>query len=69
MTPNGFGETVGDVEAEAIVNTMHHSLAEVEVKVQASAYTLADMLAKKKTETLSEKLQDVNARTLDEIRH
>ena len=57
------------MEAEAIVNTMHQSLAEVEVKVLASAYTLADMLAKKKTETLSEKLQDANARTLDEIRH
>ena len=40
-----FGETVGDVEVEALLNTLHHSLAEVETKPLVSGVTLTEMLA------------------------
>ena len=41
-----FGETVGDVEVEALLNTLHHSLAEVDTKLLVSGVTLTEMLAK-----------------------
>ena len=66
MRPTTFCKTVGDVETEAHVNTMHHSLAEVEaerrgdtlrdVEVEASADTLADMLPEEKRENVGETL-------------
>ena len=42
-----FGETVGAVEVEALLNTPHHILAEVETKLLlVSGVTLTEMLAK-----------------------
>ena len=46
MTLISFGETVGDVEVEPLVNTLHHSLAEVETKPLVSGVRLREMLAK-----------------------
>ena len=43
-----FGETVGDVEVEALLNTLHHSLAEEQAKPLVSVVTLTEMLAKNK---------------------
>ena len=43
---NSFRETVSDVEVEALLNTPHHSLAEVETKPLVSGVTLPEMLAK-----------------------
>ena len=41
-----FGETVGDVKVEALLNTLHHSLADVEAKPLISGVTLTEMLPK-----------------------
>ena len=41
-----FGETLGDVKVEALLNTLHHSLADVEAKPLVSGVTLTEMLAK-----------------------
>ena len=41
-----FGETVGDVKVEALLNTLHHSLADVEVEPLVSGVTLTKMLPK-----------------------
>ena len=41
-----FGETVGDVKVEALLNTLHHSLADVEAKPLVSGVTLTEMLPK-----------------------
>ena len=41
-----FGETVGDVEVEALLNMLHHSLAEVKAKPLVSGVTTTEMLAK-----------------------
>ena len=41
-----FGETVGDVKVEALLNTLHHSLADVEDKPLVSGVTLTEMLPK-----------------------
>ena len=41
-----FGETVGDVEVEALLNTPHQSLAEVKTKLLVSGVTLTEMLPK-----------------------
>ena len=41
-----FGETVHDVKVQAVLNTLHHSLAEVEAKPLVSGVTLTEMLAK-----------------------
>ena len=41
-----FGKTVGDVKVKALLNTPHHSLAEVETKPLVSGVTLTEMLAK-----------------------
>ena len=48
MRPISFGETVGDVENEALLNTLHHSLAEVEAKPLVSGVTLTEMLVNKR---------------------
>ena len=71
-----FGETVGDVEVEALLNTLHHSLAEVETKPLVSGVTLTEMLAKNRGETLNnlpgewkaEALLDALAGTLGHIK-
>ena len=41
-----LGETVGDVEVEALLITLQNSLAEVEAKPLVSGVTLTEMLAK-----------------------
>ena len=41
-----FGETVGDVKVEALLNTPHHSLADVEAELLVSGVTLTEMLPK-----------------------
>ena len=41
-----FGGTVGDVKVEALLNTLHHSLAEVVAKPLVTGVTLTEMLAK-----------------------
>ena len=41
-----FGETVGDVQVEALLNTLHHSLADVKAKALVSGVTLTEILAK-----------------------
>ena len=43
-----FGETVGDVNVEALFNTLHHSLEDVEAKPLVSGVTLTEMLPKKR---------------------
>ena len=46
LTLISFGETVGDVKVEALVNTLHHSFADVEAKALVSGVTLTEMLPK-----------------------
>lgn len=41
-----FSETVDVLEVEALSNTLHHSLAEVEAKPLFSGVTLTEMVAK-----------------------
>ena len=41
-----FSGKVGDVKVQALLNTLHHSLAEVEAKPLVSGVTLTEMLAK-----------------------
>ena len=50
LRPISFGETVGDVvgDVEALLFTLHQSVAEVDVKPLVSGVTLTEMLAKKK---------------------
>ena len=48
MTLISFDETVGDVEVKALLNTLHHSLAEEQGKPLVSVVTLTEMLAKNK---------------------
>ena len=64
MWPNSVGETVGDVEVKALVNTMHQRFTEVEdetpgdtlrdVEPEALAATLADRVAEVKAEKVDE---------------
>ena len=37
---------MGDVKVQALLNTLHHSLVEVEAKPLVSGVTLTEMLAK-----------------------
>ena len=46
LTLISFGETVGDVKVEALLNTLHHSLADVEAKPLVSGVTLTEILPK-----------------------
>ena len=46
MTLISFGVTVGDVEVKALLNTLHHSLADVKAKPLVSGVTLTEMPAK-----------------------
>ena len=48
LTLISFGETVGDVKVEALLNTLHHSLADVEAKPLVSGVMLTEMLPKNK---------------------
>ena len=50
LRPISFGETVGDVvgDVQALLFTLHQSVAEVDVKPLVSGVTLTEMLAKKK---------------------
>ena len=50
LRPISFGETVGDVvgDVEALLYTLHQSVAEVHVKPLVSGVTLTEMLAKKR---------------------
>ena len=79
MRPTFFCETVADVGDEALVNTLHYSLAEMEVETsgdtlydveaKASADTLTGRQAEVKPETFGQKLADVKAGILHEMRH
>ena len=70
---------MGDVYTRAFVNTMHHSLVEVQnktprdtlhdVEAIASADTLADRLADVRPLTGSDKLAGEKTGRLDEMRH
>ena len=50
LSPISFGETVGDVvgDVQALLFTLHQSVAEVDVKPLVSGVTLTEMLAKKR---------------------
>ena len=50
LRPISFGETVGDVvgDVEALLFTLHQSVAEVDVKPLVTGVTLTEMLAKKR---------------------
>ena len=50
LRPINFGETVGDVvgDVEALLYTLHQSVAEVDVKPLLSGVTLTEMLGKKR---------------------
>lgn len=50
LRPISFGETEGDVvgDVEALLFTLHQSVAEVDVKALVSGVTLTEMLAKKR---------------------
>ena len=50
LRPISFGETVGDVVGgiEALLYTLHQSVAEVDVKPLVSGVTLTEMLPKKR---------------------
>ena len=79
MEARTIGGKLRDVGDEALVNTMHYNLAEMEVETssdtpydmeaKASADTLADRLAEVKPELLSETLANVKAGILHEMRH
>ena len=63
--PRSFWKTVGDVEVEALMITMHHSLAEAEAETPGDtlrdAETLADTLAELKCEKVGETPTDLKA--------
>ena len=65
MWPNSFGETVGDVEVKALVNTMHQSFTEVEDETPAD--TLRVVEPKVLADTLSDRVAEVKAVKVDEI--
>ena len=46
LTLISFGVTVGAVQVKALLNTLHHSLAEVQANRLISGVTLTEMLAK-----------------------
>ena len=50
LRPISFGEKVGDVvgDVEALLFTLHRSVAEVDVKPLVTGVTLTEMLAKKR---------------------
>ena len=59
MRPNSFGEIVGDVEVGTLVNTLHHSLGEMEAGKQGD--TLRNVEAGGLADTLADKLAEVKA--------
>ena len=59
MKPNNFSKTVGNVEVEARVITLHHSFAEVDAKTTGD--TLGDVKAKALPDTLAERAAEVKA--------
>lgn len=59
MRPNSFGETVADVEVEGLVNTLHHSLTEVEAETPGD--TLCDVKAEALADRLTDRLAEVKA--------
>ena len=64
LRPNNFGETVGDVSAQAKVNTLHHSLAQVQAKTPGD--TLRDVKAEALADTQAHQLAEVKARKVGE---
>lgn len=52
LRPISFGETVCDVvgDVQALLYTLHQSVAEVDVKPLVSGVTLTEMLAKKRNQ-------------------
>ena len=51
-----MGETVGDVQVKELVNTLHHSLTEVQ-----DGDTLLDVEAKALADTLADRVVEVKA--------
>ena len=64
MWPNSFGETVGDVEVKALVNTMHQSFTEVEDETPGD--TLHDVEPKALADTLNDRVAELKAEKVDE---
>ena len=77
LRPTAFRETMRHVQADALVNTMQYSLSEAEtlgntlpdVKAQAIVAFLADTVEEAQRETYTNKLANIKANTLDEMRH
>ena len=59
LRPTLFFETVVDMEAETLVNTMHYSLLKVEAKTPVD--TLSDMDSKASAKTLAKRVADGKA--------
>ena len=77
LRPMVFCETVHHLMADTLVNTMQYSLPEGEtlgntmpdVKAQAIVAFLADTEEGAQCETYTNKLVNIKAKTLDEMRH
>ena len=59
MTPTLFCMTVGNVEAETLLNTIQYSLPEVEAQTTVDA--LRDMDAKASVNKLADRVAEANA--------
>ena len=59
LRPTSFYETVVDMEAETLVNTMHYSL--LKVKTQTPVDALPDMDPKASANTLANRVAEVTA--------
>ena len=65
MRPTNFCETVGDVEAVVLLNTIHYSLAEI--KTETPVCTLPDVHAKALANTMVDRLERVKAVKVGEL--
>ena len=65
MRPTTFCETVGDVEAVVLLNTMHYSLPDI--KTETPVCTLPDVDAKALANTMVERLASLKAVKVGEV--
>ena len=65
LRPTTFCETVGDLEAVVLLNTMHYSLAEI--KTETPVCTLPDVDAKPLANTMVERLASLKAVKVGEL--
>ena len=65
LRPKTFCETGCDVEAVALLNTMHYSLAEI--KAETPVCTLPDVDAKASANTMADRLAGVKAVKVGEL--